>query len=107
MISESKEHKKKLPKTFICADGVSRNGSGQCFPRGSKQANNIPEAQQTKCSVFPDEKCQERDEYISKMLGILLKKERILINMLQTIQKKDMDGEHLFNDYFNMTELDE
>lgn len=107
MSSESKEHKKKLPKTFICADGVSRNGSGQCFPLGSKQANNIPKVQQTKCSVFPDEKCQVREKYIKRMKKILVKKERIMLNMYIIIEKNEAEGEHLFNDYFDMTKLEE
>lgn len=62
------------PKTFICASGFNKEGKGQCFPQGSKQANRIPKGKRTNCSVFPNEKCQDREEYIIKMTAILSKK---------------------------------
>jgi hypothetical protein len=77
---------KKLQKTFICASGFNREGKGQCYPLGSKQANKIPKGKQTECSVFPNEKCQDRTEYINRMIKILRKKVDMITNFNEQLK---------------------
>jgi len=86
------EPKPKLQKTFICASGFNKEGKGQCYPQGSRQANKIPEGKRTECSVFPNKKCQEREIYIDRMTKILQTKLE-MINQFNTNINKIINGD--------------